>query len=172
MGPERRRQKLKKRVALLCQVGLCTSLVAAAAAPAIASASAYTASTVTITTGKVKRGTVVVSSSGLTLYGFAGDHGSSTCSGTCAKTWIPWLTHGGVAVKAGSGLNQQLVGKTRRSNGTYQVTYGGHPLYHYVGDKKAGTQNGEAKKQFGAYWYLVSKQGKFMKPSSGLIGGY
>jgi predicted lipoprotein with Yx(FWY)xxD motif len=158
-------RKLKRP--LLVRAALCAAALALIAAPAFA------ASTVVIGSGKVKRGTVVVSKTGLTLYGYTKDTSKkSNCNGSCASTWVPWIANGAVKVKAGSGLSQSLVGTITRSNGRKQVTYGGHPLYHYVGDKKAGQQNGEDKSLSGGYWYVISKQGKFLKPSSGLIGGY
>lgn len=159
---------LNNKSRLIGRAGLGAAVAVLAAAPAIATASTSTV----IGSGHVTRGTVVVSKTGLTLYGFAKDHGSSTCNGSCAKTWVPWIANGTVTVKSGSGLSQTLVGKTKRSNGQYQITYGGHPLYHYVGDKMAGQQNGQDKDQFGGYWYVVSPQGKLLKPSTTLVGGY
>lgn len=143
------------------------------AALVLAAVPAFAATSVVIGSGKVKAGTVVVSRSGLTLYGFTKDSSkSSSCNGSCASTWIPWIANGTVTVKSGSGLNQHLVGTLKRSNGRKQITYNGHPLYHYVGDKKSGQQFGQAKKLNGGNWYVINKAGKFVKPSSGLIGGY
>ena len=151
------------------RIGLCAAIAAAAAAPAVAVASSST----TISSGKVKAGTVVVNSSGLTLYSFAHDpKKKSTCYGSCAKTWLPLTAKGSVVVKSGSGLSQTLAGTTKRTDGSTQVTYGGHPLYRYKGDTKAGQQNGQNKSQFGARWYVVGKNGKWIKPGSGLVGGY
>jgi len=151
------------------RIGLCAAIATAAAAPAVALASSST----TISSGKVKAGTVVIASNGLTLYGFSGDSkNKSTCYGSCAKVWIPLTTKGSVLVKSGSGLNSQLAGKFKRTNGSYQVTYGGHPLYHFTGDTKPGQQNGQNKKLNGGHWYVVGKSGKFIKPGSGLVGGY
>ena len=47
-----------------------------------------------------------------------------------------------------------------RADGTTQVTYGGHPLYYFVGDKAAGDLTGQDINQFGAKWYVVGKDGK------------
>ena len=150
------------------RIALCAA-IAAAAAPAIAVAGSST----TIASGKVKAGTVVVNSSGLTLYSFAHDSkNKSTCYGACAKVWIPLTTKGSVVVKSGSGLSQTLVGTAKRTDGTTQVTYNGHPLYRYKGDTKASQQNGQNKNQFGGHWYVVGKNGKWIKPGGGLVGGY
>ena len=150
------------------RIAVCAA-IAAAAAPAVAVAGSST----TISSGKVKAGTVVVNSHGFTLYSFAHDSkNKSTCYGACAKVWIPLTTKGSVIVKSGSGLNQALAGKAKRTDGSTQVTYGGHPLYRYKGDTKAGQQNGQNKKQFGGHWYVVGKNGKWIKPGGGLVGGY
>jgi predicted lipoprotein with Yx(FWY)xxD motif len=158
---------LKMKRSALSRVALCASAIALLAAPAFA------ATSVLIGSGKVKRGTVVVSKTGLTLYGYTMDTSKkSVCNGGCASTWVPWIANGSVSVKAGSGLSQSLVGTITRSNGRKQITYGGHPLYHFAGDKKAGQQNGQDQALKGGYWYVISKQGKFLKPPSQLIGGY
>jgi predicted lipoprotein with Yx(FWY)xxD motif len=134
-----------------------------------ASLASATSSTVLTTTSKLNHGNVVVNSSHLALYGFSKDSKtSSACTGTCTQTWMPVLTKGTV-VQSGSGLSQKLVAKIKLPNGTYQATYGGHPLYRYVGDMKVGQKNGAGKKQFSGTWYLVSKTGKFVIP---LVGGY
>jgi predicted lipoprotein with Yx(FWY)xxD motif len=49
------------------------------------------------------------------------------------------------------------LGKT--TNGK-QVTYAGHPLYYYAGDKKAGDLNGQG---FFSVWYVVSPKGTAIK---------
>lgn len=150
------------------RIGLFAAIAVAAALPALAAASSST----TISSGKVKAGTVVVNSSRMTLYSFAHDSkNKSTCYGSCAKTWIPLTTKGSVVVKSGSGLSQALVGTAKRTDGSTQVTYGGHPLYRYKGDTKPGQQNGQNKSQFGARWYVVGKNGKWIKPPA-LVGGY
>jgi hypothetical protein len=39
------------------------------------------------------------------------------------------------------------------------VTYNGHPLYYYVGDRQAGSTAGQGLNQFGALWYVLSPSG-------------
>lgn len=62
--------------------------------------------------------------------------------------------------KAGKGVAQKLLDVTKRSGGDQQVTYNGHPLYYYAGDKKPGQTNGQALDQFGAEWYVLDAKGK------------
>jgi hypothetical protein len=57
-------------------------------------------------------------------------------------------------------VKASLLGTTRRSNGSLQVTYNKHPLYTYTLDKKAGQTKGEGILAFGAKWYAVSAKGR------------
>ena len=105
-----------------------------------------------------KLGPVLVNAKGHTLYMFAKDkNGKSSCSGSCAKFWPPSLKSG--KATAGSGVKAALIGTTKRSNGSLQLTYNKHPLYTFVLDKKAGQTNGEDQLAFGARWYAVSGKG-------------
>jgi predicted lipoprotein with Yx(FWY)xxD motif len=150
-------------------------LAAAAAALAVAGcgggngASSATKSTSTVTqapaakgatvdVGKSKLGTMLVDSSGRSLYLFEADKGtSSTCFGSCAAAWPPLTTSG--APKAGSGVKQALLGTTKRKDGSTEVTYHGHPLYYYAGDSAPGATTGQALDQFGAEWYVLAPSG-------------
>ncbi|MHB8448919.1 MAG: COG4315 family predicted lipoprotein [Mycobacteriales bacterium] len=68
------------------------------------------------------------------------------------------LTSG--APRAGGAAKASLLGTSRRTDGTVQVTYNGHPLYYYSGDSHAGQTNGEGINSFGGYWYVVSPNGQ------------
>jgi predicted lipoprotein with Yx(FWY)xxD motif len=104
-------------------------------------------------------GQVLVGPNGRTLYLFEADkNGKSACSGACAQAWPPETVTG--TPKAQAGAKQSMLGTTKRSDGTTQVTYDGHPLYYYAGDTAAGSAHGEGLKQFGAEWYVVSASGK------------
>jgi predicted lipoprotein with Yx(FWY)xxD motif len=103
-------------------------------------------------------GTMLVDAQGRTLYLFKADTSStSTCDGECAQGWPPLTTDG--APKAASGAQAKLLGTSKRSDGTMQVTYAGHPLYHFSGDAAAGQLNGQAVNAFGALWYAVGPDG-------------
>jgi predicted lipoprotein with Yx(FWY)xxD motif len=51
------------------------------------------------------------------------------------------------------------LGVTKLAGGKSIVTYNGHPLYYYVGDKKPGDTTGQGLNQFGAGWYVVNPAG-------------
>ncbi len=100
----------------------------------------------------------------LTVYMFEADKGTtSSCSGPCAKVWPP-VTTSGAPTAAGSAVSADL-GTTKRSDGTEQVTYKGHPLYFYDDDKDAGDAYGQGSKAFGASWYVLKPSGSKLDES-------
>jgi len=104
-------------------------------------------------------GRILVDSKGHTLYLFEKDKNRrSACYGPCATYWPPLLTHGKPVARAGA--KQSLLGTTRRSNGSQQVTYSGHPLYRFALDRKPGQTSGEGLQDFGGGWDAVSPAGK------------
>ena len=113
----------------------------------------------TVSLRKTSLGPILVNARGHTLYLFAKDKNArSSCNGSCARFWPPLLTPG--KPTAGPGVNGSLLGRTRRSNGSLQVTYNEHPLYTYVLDKRAGQTKGEGNSLFGAKWWAVSANGR------------
>jgi len=141
-----------------------TLAVALAGALLVALALALTANGSTATTATVKTrttalGKILVNAQGRSLYLFEKDKGSqSSCYSQCAKFWPPLLTTGKPIAAAGAKAG--LLGTTKRTNGTVQVTYAGHPLYLFVEDKQAGQTKGEGSKAFGASWYVLMPSGK------------
>src|ERR1700730_10803157 len=96
--------------------------------PAVASPSpvASTGTKVAISNNR-KFGRILVDGSGRTIYLFLKDSGkTSTCYMSCAQYWPPVLTNG--APTALSGVAASLLGTAKRSDGTVEVTYAGHPL--------------------------------------------
>ena len=112
-----------------------------------------------IDVGSTRLGKVLVDGKGRTLYLFAADAGTkSTCnSSACVQYWPPLLTKG--APQAGAGVNANLLGTTKRQDGTTEVTYAGHPLYYFISDNKAGDVTGQGINGFGGPWYVVSPSG-------------
>ena len=117
-------------------------------------------------------GTILVNSQGRTLYMFGRDTGTtSKCSGACAVNWPPLRAHGKPTI--GSGANASLISTSVRSDAARQVTYNGHPLYLFEGDKKPGDTNGEGLTAFGGSWHALSPAGnQVFAPGSGGGGGY
>jgi len=113
----------------------------------------------TVSSAKTGLGKVIVNGRGHTLYLFEKDkRGKSACSGACASYWPPLLTHG--KPMAAGGAKRALLGTIKRSNGSRQVTYAGHPLYTFVQDTKRGQTRGEGSTLFGAGWDALTPAGK------------
>ena len=93
-------------------------------------------------TETTRAGTVLASSSGLTLYYYAEDkpnRGASACTGACATAWPPLAAP--VTAPAGVHLPGPL-GLITRAGGARQVTINGFPVYRYAGDKSPGQAAG------------------------------
>lgn len=102
---------------------------------------------------------IIVDSEGFTLYDFHKDKGTkSACYGACASAWPPLTTSG--APEAMKGAEASKLGTTKRSDGTVQVTYAGHPVYTFVEDSKPGEAKGNDTSAFGAQWYALSPSGE------------
>jgi predicted lipoprotein with Yx(FWY)xxD motif len=95
---------------------------------------------------------VLTNARGFTLYSFAPDSVSkSRCYGTCAVYWPPVT---GLPT-AGRGVTGKL-GTIKRSDGSLQATYDGHPLYTYIGDSAPGQASGNRVNLNGGLWYDVA----------------
>jgi predicted lipoprotein with Yx(FWY)xxD motif len=130
--------------------------VAAAAALALPGVAAAQGATVKVAPSSLGR--ILVDTHGKTLYLWAHDKGrTSTCNGQCAKYWPPLITSR--KPKAGAGARDALLGTSRRADRRTQVTYHGHPLYYFAGDKRAGDVKGEGLTGFGGRWDPVSAAG-------------
>jgi predicted lipoprotein with Yx(FWY)xxD motif len=137
-------------------------------APAPPSTSSPSTSAASVSVAQSGLGSVLVNSQGLTLYLFQADSGTtSACFGACAAAWPPLRVTG--QPTPGNGVTASLLGTTPRSDGNAQVTYNGHPLYLYVGDKKAGDTSGQGVTAFGGGWFALSPAGAQVTaaPSSG-----
>jgi predicted lipoprotein with Yx(FWY)xxD motif len=111
-----------------------------------------------VSTGKTSLGTFLVDGHGRALYLWDADKGSmSACNGACAQAWPPLTTSG--TPKASGGVKGSLLGTTRRADGAREVTYAGHPLYHFAGDTGPGQASGEGSNGFGAPWWVVTPGG-------------
>jgi predicted lipoprotein with Yx(FWY)xxD motif len=103
------------------------------------------------TAEKAKVGRVVVDADGRTLYRFTAEaQGLPVCAGACVATWRPAL------VASASGLPAHVATVRRPDGGKLQLTYDGHPLYRYAGDRSASDANGQG---VGGQWFVVEPAG-------------
>lgn len=92
------------------------------------------------------------------VYMQEGDSDGSKCVDDCLRQWAPLFPPTTDPTVSGN-LAPALIGTIDRPDGSEQITYNGHPLYHYVGDTRPGSTAGhEVKDQWGE-WYLVTPQG-------------
>ena len=98
---------------------------------------------------------VLANAKGFTLYWFVPDTATtSKCYGSCDQYWPPVLG----TPKADPGVTGAL-GTIKRSDGTTQATYDGHPLYTYAADSAPGQANGNNITLNGGVWHEVLVSG-------------
>lgn len=161
---------MKRRMTVLFAGAAALVLLAAAAGPA-AFAAAYTVDTATIMV-KGASTKVLTDAKGMTLYFVTTDTPTkSSCTGGCAKTWMPLLSASAPTTE------EPLPGKlavVKTANGS-QVSYNGHLLYTFEGDSAPHQANGQG---LGGKWWVAKvnlKSGAAGQPapSSGYDkGGY
>jgi predicted lipoprotein with Yx(FWY)xxD motif len=145
-------------------VFLAVALAVTVSAVTVASAepgipSAHFGSTATVQLRHTGLGSILVSSSGRTLYEFTRDRtNKNSCAAIkgCSQAW-PSLRASGRPT-AGSGVKASLL-----STSGGQVTYAGHPLYLYSGDSGPGKTSYVGVKQFGGAWYALNASGAAVK---------
>ncbi len=149
------------------------SAATARTTPAAVHAAASPSATSQLMARKIGNVDVITDSKGFTLYSFALDTSAkSNCNGSCARYWPP-LTG---PVTAGPGVTGKI-GTIKRSDGSIQATYNGHPLYTYIGDSKPGQDAGNGLNLSGGVWHVVPVSAKAAAPApshstSGGAGGY
>ena len=140
-------------IAVLSAVGLVLLFVAVAGAGA--PAATPSGGSVALKTGKVGAVTVLTNARGFTVYTFAADRpGKSNCYGSCAAYWPPVAG----SPSAAPGIPGTF-GTITRTDGTKQVTWNGHPLYTYVGDRGPGQAGGNNLNLNGGVWHEVVVSG-------------
>jgi predicted lipoprotein with Yx(FWY)xxD motif len=108
-------------------------------------------------------GPALIDPRGYALYLFTHDpSNASTCHGACAAAWPPYIVARPPSAAAGE-AKAALLGSVRRPDGHLQVTYAGHPLYYYVGDRRPGEVLCEAVAEFGGTWYVVAPDGQAIR---------
>jgi predicted lipoprotein with Yx(FWY)xxD motif len=115
-----------------------------------------------ITTAKSQFGMMLFDGTGQAIYLFDKEQTTKPeCYGACAEAWPPVLTNGTPA--ATGGTRQDLLDTTKRTDGTTQVTYGGHPLYYYAHEAKNEVKCHNIQ-GFGGLWLVVTPAGRSAAP--------
>ena len=166
----------------LAAIALITAACSSSAKPGAASSSSApaagasspsagaSASGTALKTATISGVTVLTNAKGFTVYSFAPDTATtSNCNGSCATYWPPVK---GPAT-AGPGVTGTLT-TIKRSDGSLQAVYDGHPLYTYVADTAPGQAKGNGLNLSGGVWHEVTASGgaaSAPSPSSGSGGG-
>jgi predicted lipoprotein with Yx(FWY)xxD motif len=120
----------------------------------------------TMKTATIGGATVLTSAKGFTLYSFAPDTPTkSNCNGTCAQNWPPVK---GPATASGV---KGTFGTIKRSDGSTQATFDGHPLYTFVGDTAPGQNKGNGLNALGGLWHEITTSGTAAPASTSAAGG-
>jgi predicted lipoprotein with Yx(FWY)xxD motif len=153
--PARLRILLALPAAAAAAAALAACGSAAASSPSSSgSSSPAAAAASTVKTATIAGVTVLTNSTGFTLYSFAPDTPTtSRCNGTCAQNWPP-LT-GPVTAAGVTGT----FGAIKRSDGSVQATFDGHPLYTFVGDTAPGQNKGNGLNAAGGLWHEITTSG-------------
>jgi len=117
----------------------------------------------TLTVRKTRFGTILFDGSGRALSGFTRDKrgGPSQCYGACATAWPVQFAKG--KLRAGAGVKQSLLGRTKRRDGRLQVTYNGWLLYYYIDDRLPGQVSCQNVDEFGGLWLVVRPSGQLVR---------
>jgi len=170
------RNRLRMLLAVLA-VAAAAAVLAACSSSGTSSAggngSTSTSSPAAATTGNLKTttiggATVLTNAKGFTLYSFAPDTPTkSNCNGACAQFWPPVK---GPATASGV---KGTFGTIKRSDGSTQATFDGHPLYTFAGDTAPGQAKGNGLNAAGGLWHEVTTSGSAPAggPASGSGGG-
>jgi predicted lipoprotein with Yx(FWY)xxD motif len=137
-------------------------LLAILVAAAVLAPAASSATRPVLTARSSSYGKALFDGRGFVLYAFTRDRGRSACYGECAKRWPPYYAPKGT-LTVGAGVKRSLLGTVKRRNGRRQLTYAGHPLYYYIGDRSPGQILCQNVVEFGGRWLLVRPTGKLLR---------
>ncbi|MFC7724255.1 hypothetical protein ACFQW6_04000 [Nocardioides sp. GCM10028917] len=110
-----------------------------------------------IVTDDSEFGTMLFDGTGQAIYLFDVEATSiPKCYDACADAWPPVLTTGNPV--AGPGVDTSMLATTRRTDGTWQVTYNDHPLYYYAHEAEREVKCHDVFLN-GGNWYVVQPDG-------------
>ncbi|MGH8971441.1 MAG: COG4315 family predicted lipoprotein [Actinomycetes bacterium] len=103
-------------------------------------------------------GTMLFDETGQAIYLFDKEKTDrAECYDACADAWPPVLTDGDP--RGAGDVRSSLLGTTRRTDGSTQVTYGGHPLYFYAHEGRNQVLCHNVS-EFGGLWLVVTPSGE------------
>lgn len=112
-------------------------------------------------------GAYLTDAEGRALYLLEGESADeSRCYDACAAEWPPFLAENGAPPANAVGLDAEF-GTLQRTDGTTQLTYGGHPLYYYHDDVEPGQTTGHDVTDQWGEWYLVTPAGEPLEAGGG-----
>jgi predicted lipoprotein with Yx(FWY)xxD motif len=163
--PNRRRRAMlvvPAAAAGLAALAACSSSGSSSAGGSSAASGSAEAAAVGLKTASIGGVTVLTNAKGFTLYTFAPDTATtSACNGACATAWPPQTALATVASPYAT---------IKRSDGSTQLTFNGHPLYTFTGDTAAGTASGNGVNAFGGLWHEVPASGAAAPAGSSSAG--
>jgi predicted lipoprotein with Yx(FWY)xxD motif len=149
---------------LLSALLLCTAVLAAVAGAQGDRPFAHASRAAKVGLRHTRVGTILVSSSGRTLYEFTRDRpraNSCVKIRECPQLW-PALQSSGKPL-AGPGVRSSLLSTIKLPGGASQVTYAGHALYLYSGDSGPGQTSYVGELAFGGRWYAIDAAGRAVR---------
>ncbi|MDQ3511828.1 MAG: hypothetical protein M3414_09160 [Pseudomonadota bacterium] len=133
-------------------------------------------------------GRYLVDGQGRALYVLENDTDGRGCTGACLQVWPPLRADqsGAAAVRGataetraltpaempksagapdmpGTDLRVDSIETIERPDGITQMTYNGHPLYHYARDQGSGDSSGHHVQDEWGEWYLVGPEGDLLE---------
>ena len=165
-GSTGRSAELLALLAVAAAAAVLAACSSSATSSASGSSSPAAATAGSLKTATIGGATVLTNAKGFPLYSFAPDTPTkSNCNGTCAQNWPPVT---GPATAAGV---TGTFGTIKRSDGSVQATFDGHPLYTFVGDTAPGQAKGNGLNAAGGLWHEVTTSGTAPASSSSLGSG-
>ena len=155
------RFRLTPAIALIATVGAAAGLIACGSSGSNSANAASAATVPKVVSVKTVQGVrVFVNAKGKTLYSPNQERtGMISCTGPCAKIWVPVMFGGSKAqlrtIHSGLGL-------VRRPGGGKQVAFNSRPLYSFSPESKGQLTGDGVKDQFGQKhftWHVVKLSG-------------
>jgi predicted lipoprotein with Yx(FWY)xxD motif len=163
--PNRRRRALlvvPAAAAGLAALAACSSSSSSPASSSSAASGSAEAAAVGLKTAGIGGVTLLTNAKGFTLYTFAPDTATtSACNGACAAAWPP---------QTATAAAKSPYSTLKRSDGSTQLTFNGHPLYTFTGDTAPGKASGNGVNAFGGLWSEVPASGAAAPAGSSSTG--